>query len=140
VADAVANYLHQDRLSSLQDAIDSGVFASAFDFFEICRWYDIVGTEQAIPFFSEGHEGRVERGLNIRDRSAVDVSAAQAGLGSRDLELVEDVVRNNGYAHLFGALGVNEHASCHDVSNSSDSGGGGPGYSGHSSLSEHRLA
>ncbi len=116
MTDAVADHLDQDHLAAFEDAVDSGVFGLGVLFAEVCRGHDIVGAQQAIVVGAEVDKSRVEGGLDLGHDGAVDIAAAETGIGGRNLVAVEGLSVHDGDAHLVGALGVDEHSSSHDIS------------------------
>jgi len=139
-ADTVPDDLDQDWLAALEDPVDAWMFAGLFYLFLKGRRHHVIGPQEAVPLDAEVDEGGIQRQLHVGDHATVYISTIEARLGGRDLVLVELVVRNDRDAHLFGALGVNEHASCHDVSysfNRRRRGQIGPARSSHRA---HRVA
>ena len=116
VADRIANDLDQDFPVALEDLFDFRVLGFGFGLVVVGVRNDVVGAKQAVPFNAESDEGGVERRLDGGDGAAVDVAAAQPGVGGGHLVGVEGVAVDDGNAHLVGALSVDEHSSGHGIS------------------------
>ncbi len=106
------------RISLLRSRIRStrGCLESLVGFAVVGGRDDVVGAQEAVPFDAEVDKGRIEGWLDVGHDAAIDVAAAEAGVGGGHFVAVEGVAVDDGNAHLVGALGVDEHSSGHGIS------------------------